>query len=114
MKNQMTTAIIFSLIIGLSACHDNPEIPMRFATYNIRYDNPTDTLHAWALRKEKVADLIRSCSPHIFGVQEALEHQTADLGAMLPDYDRYGVGRSDGKATGEQTTIFYKKEKFEL
>lgn len=101
------------LALSLLACQNETGQPLRIATYNIRYDSPADPI-LWTVRKEKVANLLRRQAPDIFGVQEAMAHQSADLQALLPTYARYGVGRDDGKAAGEQTTIFYQKEKFEL
>lgn len=94
-------------------CHAQEAAHLRFVTYNIRYDSPHDPV-LWPDRKSKVTDLLRTCNPDVFGVQEALAHQVADIEALLPGYAQYGVGRDDGKTTGEQTTIFYKKEKFRL
>lgn len=83
------------------------------ATYNIRYDSPHDPV-LWADRKEAVTKLLQKADPDVFGIQEALAHQVDDLKSLLPAYANYGVGRDDGKLLGEQTTIFFKKEKFTL
>ena len=37
-----------------------------------------------------------------------------DLSKNLPVYQRYGIGRDDGKDAGEHSAIFFKKEKFTL
>jgi endonuclease/exonuclease/phosphatase family metal-dependent hydrolase len=37
-----------------------------------------------------------------------------DLHKDLPEYDYYGIGRDDGKQTGEFSEIFYKKDKFQM
>src|SRR5690606_5842166 len=47
-------------------------------------------------------------------VQEALARQLEDLDKLLIEYDRIGVGREDGKAGGEFSPIFYKKDRLEL
>ncbi len=105
--------LFFLIVITASACQNSPGLNLRSITYNLRYDNPEDPV-VWADRKEKIADLLLSQDPDIFGVQEALEHQSAELQALLPSYARYSVGRDDGKLAGEQTAIFYQKEKFDL
>ena len=33
--------------------------PFNVMSYNIRYDNPGDSAHAWPFRKERVANLIQ-------------------------------------------------------
>ena len=48
---------------------------IRVATYNIRFDNPGDSLDLWKNRYPYVADLIRLYDFDIFGTQEGLKHQ---------------------------------------
>lgn len=81
-------------------------------SYNIRYDNPDDRPD-WRARRGPMARQIRFFSPDILGVQEALAPMVEDLSAALPGYARYGVGRDDGAAGGETTTIFYRSVRFE-
>lgn len=38
----------------LAGCSSNPITHVRVATFNIRYDNPGDSLNSWKYRKEKV------------------------------------------------------------
>ena len=50
--------LLFLLIgIGLlvSCSGQQPEVAVRCATFNIRYDNPGDSLNAWSYRKDSVA-----------------------------------------------------------
>lgn len=82
-------------------------------TFNLRYDNPGDSINAWPNRKDKVADLIRFYNFDCFGTQEGLHHQLVQLKERLPEYDFVGVGRKDGKEDGEYAAIFYKKDKYE-
>jgi len=84
------------------------------ATFNIRYDNPSDTGNLWVNRAPVVSSLIRFHDFDIFGVQEALKNQLDDISTALPQFSRYGIGRNDGKDGGEHSTIFYKKDKFKL
>jgi endonuclease/exonuclease/phosphatase family metal-dependent hydrolase len=56
--------------------------------------------------------MIRREKPDVFGVQEALHGQAADLWASLPDYEFFGVGRDDGKMAGEYSGIFYQRDRF--
>lgn len=87
--------------------------PITIATYNIRYDNPGDSLNAWPHRKENVKALVRFYDFDIFGTQEGLIHQIKGLEEMS-EYSRTGVGRDDGKEAGEHSAIFYKKDRFQL
>ncbi len=83
-------------------------------TYNLRYDNPSDTGNLWGKRAPVVTALIRFHDFDIFGTQEGLKNQLSDINNALPQYARYGLGRDDGKDKGEHSAIFYKKEDFKL
>ncbi len=87
---------------------------LRVGSFNLRYDNPADSLDNWKYRKNQVTKLIKFHDFEIFGSQEGLKHQLEDLSAKLPSYKFLGVGRDDGKEAGEYAAIFYKTEKFEL
>lgn len=84
------------------------------ATFNIRFDNPQDSLNNWKYRKDNVADFIRTQNLDIVGMQEVLHNQLEDLKARLPEYAEVGVGREDGKTKGEYAPIFFKKDRFEI
>lgn len=86
------------------------------ATYNIRYENGGDKRdgNGWDLREPVIANMIKFHDFDIFGSQEVLDEQLEDLSASLPEYEHIGVGRNDGKKSGEYAPIFYKKTKFKL
>lgn len=86
---------------------------LKVATYNIRYNNPSDSGNLWQDRKDKVAQLIKYHDFEIMGIQEALNNQINDLDSLLSDYSWVGAGRDDGKQKGEYAAIFYKKDRFE-
>ncbi|CAF1029229.1 unnamed protein product [Adineta ricciae] len=83
-------------------------------TYNIRMDTPADGPNQWHRRKDRVVNLIRQCAPGLLGVQEALSQQMSDLQSNLSDYGSYGVGRNDGRDSGEFSAVFYRHDRFEL
>ncbi|WP_134090168.1 endonuclease/exonuclease/phosphatase family protein [Olivibacter sp. XZL3] len=87
---------------------------IRLATYNIRYDNPGDSLDNWKHRKDQLFNLVRFYDFDLFGVQEALVNQMNDLSAALPAFAYVGKGRDDGDKKGEFSAIFYKKDRFKL
>ena len=84
------------------------------ATYNLRYDNRGDSGNLWVNRAPIQANLIRFHDFDVVGIQEGLINQLEDLSKTLPQYTRYGIGRDDGKAAGEHSAIYYKKDKFKL
>lgn len=83
-------------------------------TYNLRYDNPRDTGNLWVNRAPIVASVIRFHDFDVFGTQEGLKNQLDYLRTSLPQYNRYGAGRDDGKDKGEHSAIFYKQDEFNL
>lgn len=97
--------VMFSFI--LNEVQNSNSNSLRMMTYNIRYDNPADGVHAWPNRKELVASVIRFHKADIIGVQEALEYQIQDLMELLPGYDWVGVGRNEDGG-GEFSAILYR------
>lgn len=88
-------------------------IALRFMTYNIRLDIASDGENAWAHRRDWVAAQIDWLRPDVFGMQEVLPNQKADLVARLPGYRIIGGGR-DGKDKGEASPIGFDTGKFDL
>lgn len=87
-------------------------IQVRFATYNIGYDTPKETDNLWVNRAPIMVDMIKKKDFDMWGTQEGLDNQLADLIAGLPQYQWFGAGRTDGH-TGEHCAIFYKPAKYE-
>lgn len=88
--------------------------PVNVMSFNIRYDNPEDSLDNWKYRKDRAANAIRFYDADIVGTQEVLHNQLADLQQRLPGYGVVGVGREDGKEKGEYSALWYKKDRFTL
>ncbi len=87
--------------------------PFNVATYNLRYNNPGDGPNAWPARKDAVMALVRYHEFDVFGTQEGLAGQIADL-AQMAEFDHVGVGRDDGRQAGEHSAIFFRKSRFAL
>jgi endonuclease/exonuclease/phosphatase family metal-dependent hydrolase len=89
-------------------------LELTLSSFNIRYDNPAERdWRSWPNRVRRVVRSIRRMDPDVFGVQECLFGQAADLRASLPDYDFHGVGREDGARGGEFAAVFFRRERFE-
>ncbi len=97
----------------LSACTGNGE-SLKVTTFNVRYDNPGDSINRWSNRLPVIQSYFESESPDIIGMQEVLINQLNDLKDILPGYKYVGVGRSDGKEGGEFCPVFYRADAFEL
>lgn len=107
-KSLLFTALLFVCFLGVYAQS------FTIATFNLRFDNPRDTGNLWVDRAPVVANLIRFHDFDVFGTQEGQFHQLNDVSKALPQYSRYGVGRTDGKEGGEFSAIYYKKDRFRL
>ena len=105
---------LFTLLVLLIGSNSLFGQQLRVASYNVRYDNPGDSLNNWKYRKDVMGKQILFHDFDIFGTQEALQHQLEDLLERLPHYDYIGVGRDDGKSDGEHSAIFYKTDMFQL
>ncbi len=88
--------------------------PVNVMTFNIRYDNPDDSLNNWSYRRDKVANAVLFYDVDIIGTQEVLHNQLIDLQNRLPGYGYVGVGREDGKEKGEYCPLWYKESRFNL
>ncbi|MFP6612721.1 MAG: endonuclease/exonuclease/phosphatase family protein [Pirellulales bacterium] len=83
-------------------------------SFNIRYDNPRDGLNNWRFRKAQVVGIFKDHNIDIAGLQEVLHGQLSNLKKQLPGYACTGVGRDDGKKSGEYSPVFYQADRFEL
>ena len=91
-------ATIFSNTMGFSK--SNKTVSLNVISYNIRMNTQADGVNAWPLRKDKVIGLLNFYKPDIFGIQEGLPEQVEDMKAGLPEFETVGVGRDDGKESG--------------
>jgi len=111
-NNFFLMAILFFMIFS-GCCQSVPE-GLNVMSFNIRYDNPEDSINNWKYRKDYDCSMIRFYDVDIMGNQEVLNNQLDDLLAGLPDYDYIGVGRDDGKTKGEYSSVLYKRDKFQV
>lgn len=110
MKKINKVVIVLVLLLVSSSFYGQN---LKIMTYNIRLDVASDGENAWLNRKDFFASQIQFYSPDIFGVQEAMPNQVAEIASALPEYNKFGVGREmEGK--GEACTIYYKKDRFQL
>lgn len=104
--------LILLLAVACFACAQS----LFVGTYNIRNHNSGDDAagNVWSTRCKVICDQMNFEDPDIFGTQEVLHEQLADLTAGLDGYAYIGVGRDDGKTAGEYSAIFYKKDRIKL
>ena len=104
----------FAASCGLVKQQASAPEPVNVMSFNIRYDNPEDSLDNWRYRKDRVANAIHFYDVDILGTQEVLHNQLEDLKLRLPEYGVVGVGREDGKEKGEYSALWYKKDRFNV
>ncbi|MBM4089716.1 MAG: endonuclease/exonuclease/phosphatase family protein [Planctomycetes bacterium] len=82
-------------------------------SFNIRYGTANDGDNHWERRKEFLVRTIQAFDPDLLGTQETEAFQRDYLARNLPDYDCLGVGRNDGRESGEMMALYFKKARFE-
>nr|WP_262921672.1 endonuclease/exonuclease/phosphatase family protein [Pontibacter ruber] len=107
-------ALLLSLLLLLNVTALTRAQQLTVGSYNVRLDTPNDIGNLWKDRAPAVAALIRFHEFDILGTQEGFKNQLDDLSKALTEYDRYGVGRDDGKEKGEHAAIFFRKDKYKL
>jgi endonuclease/exonuclease/phosphatase family metal-dependent hydrolase len=108
MKNIVSSIFLLVFFFNLSAQE------LHVMSFNIRYNNPGDSLNAWPYRVEKVTSQVLFHQANLVGLQEALIGQLRDMQKNMPSYKYIGVGRTDGKEAGEYSAIFYDTVRLQL
>ncbi len=99
----------YPVVSKMKLCYENiGEKGIRVMSYNLRFKEPLK-------RYQELTDVIATVQPDVIGTQEG----TPDWMQLLTDaysgtYAHVGVGRDDGKNTGEHSAIFYRVDKFKL
>jgi endonuclease/exonuclease/phosphatase family metal-dependent hydrolase len=114
MKRALIYLIVILLFVFSGCSRDSYKDSIKVMTFNIRYDNPRDSINAWPNRAALVSSFIGNEKPDLLGMQEVLAHQYEYLDSILQDYSSIGVGRNDGAKSGEMNPVFFKKERFDI
>ncbi|MEM6724896.1 MAG: endonuclease/exonuclease/phosphatase family protein [Bacteroidota bacterium] len=110
----MRTIIGCLLVTLFSANMVLGQSDLKVISFNLRYDNPSDTVNPWNTRQLLASDLLNQFQPDLIGFQEVLKYQLDSLLVLNPDFAYVGVGRDDGQEKGEYCPIFYRSDRFEL
>ncbi|MCX7797697.1 MAG: endonuclease/exonuclease/phosphatase family protein [Melioribacter sp.] len=108
---------IFLVIVGCSTTNktiSRNTTEIKIMTFNIRYGSADDGENSWEKRKDILFDVVRDYNADIIGMQEVLKFQLDELLIELQNYNFVGVGRDDGKTSGEYSPILFSKERFIL
>lgn len=112
MKKILST-FLFTIICSFSLLAQVGE-KVSVISFNIRYDNPADSVNNWRYRRQNIIKMINLEQPSLLCTQELLDNQRLFLSESLPNYSHIGVGRDDGGHGGEHLAIFYRKDLYEL
>lgn len=80
-------------------------------SFNIRRGTAKDGKHHWIFRRNRVRELLNHDRPDVLGLQEALDFQIFEISAMLPGYEKVGLGNLGG-GKGLHTAVFYDAVRF--
>lgn len=106
------TAVACAELLPGSAIRAGDTSTVRIMTWNIRYDNPDDGIHAWPNRRDELCSFIRTQRVDLLCIQEGLHQQVEFLRDGLPGFDVRGVGRDDGREKGEYSAIYFNQTRF--
>ena len=86
MKKFYLFSVIFLLVL-LAGCKKRSAVDiLKVMTFNVRYDNPKDSVNAWPKRASFVCRFIKYEEPDLIGMQEVLAHQYEYLDSIMTDY----------------------------
>jgi endonuclease/exonuclease/phosphatase family metal-dependent hydrolase len=88
--------------------------PITVMSFNIRYGTAKDGENEWSQRKEMLFEVVRDQNADIIGLQEALDFQIDEITTAVPAYATVGVGRDDGRSSGEFAAVLFRKDRFRV
>jgi len=109
--NRFIVGTLFIVLAAAASARD--PVSLRLMTYNIRLDLASDGPNAWPHRRDWVIAQVDWLRPDLFGMQEVLPNQKADVAAGLPRYRVFGDGR-DGEGKGEASPIGFDTRRFDF
>lgn len=106
--------LCFAFVFDQSTAQDDS---FRMMSFNIRLPVQSDGINYWDLRRPLVTSTIRYHEADIIGVQEAFRRQLDEMVTDMPEFDWFGVCRTDGSVQpnpdSEFSAILYRKDRFE-
>lgn len=112
MKNIIPCLTLLTITVFSECSGNRVEKNLKVMTFNIRYDNPQDSINAWPNRISMVCDLLKEEKPDLLGLQEVLWYQYEQIDSALTGYSSVTKGRDDGKKRGEMNPVFYNNNRF--
>jgi endonuclease/exonuclease/phosphatase family metal-dependent hydrolase len=114
MKNIFLVNLIFTAVLFSGCSGKREDRSIKVMTFNIRYDNPRDSINGWPNRVGILCDLLKEEKPDLLGLQEALWYQYEQIDFAISGYSSVSKGRDDGKKKGEMNPVFFNVDRFGL
>lgn len=111
-------AALAAILLASTGCKATPvaerprSAPIAVGTFNIRYANPRDGANAWQHRRDLVLDILREGD--IWGLQEVLPQQLAEIGQALPEFDVLARSRDRAPNQGEACPLLFRTSRWSL
>lgn len=110
----MLRYVIATIILSIALYENASGQSHKICTFNIKYDNPSEGVHAWDQRKQSIVSFIAIEKLDIIGMQEVLHNQLSYLLENLSGYKSIGRARDDGKSKGEFSPVLYNSKRYHL
>ena len=111
---RITLFFVFAFLLNSISAQDSS---INVMSFNIRLPHTGDGIHFWDHRRPHAVSIIRYHEIDLMGLQEAFRRQLDELISDLPEYDWFGVCRTDGtnhpSPDNEFSAILYRKNRFE-
>jgi endonuclease/exonuclease/phosphatase family metal-dependent hydrolase len=91
----------------------NIGLNLNVMSFNIRRGTKRDGRNNWIYRRNLVHEILNQYRHDVLGLQEALDFQISEIRAMLPGYEKVGIGNLGG-SKGLHNAIFYDARRFLL
>jgi endonuclease/exonuclease/phosphatase family metal-dependent hydrolase len=91
----------------------NTGLNLNVMSFNIRRGTAKDGKNHWRFRRNRVCELLNNYRPDVLGLQEALNFQISEISAMLPGYEKVGIGNLGGSKV-LHNAIFFNSSRFLL
>lgn len=112
---QVLRSLVFvCTVVATSSVVAEEPSPVVVETWNIRYDNSGDGVHAWPRRADGVVAHLKDGGLDVIGLQEVLPHQLVAIKTGLPEYEVFARSRERDKSRGEAVPILWRRDRWRL
>jgi endonuclease/exonuclease/phosphatase family metal-dependent hydrolase len=114
MKRTLLAPLVSAALSAAALAAQTAREPLTVMSFNVRYGTAADGENEWTARRELLFDTIRRQDSDLVGLQEALDFQIDEIVGAAPVYAVVGVGRDDGRKSGEYSAILFRKDRLHV